>query len=66
MSTTYLGPRLIKGALISMNPVIPIPNVILFQYNPDTLTRRLEARSSGGGENSDRSEAFRLIGPLLH
>jgi len=63
MSTTYFGPRLIKGALISMNPVIPIPNVILFQYNPDMLTRTLEARSSGGGENSDRTEAFRLTGP---
>ncbi|MGH7496700.1 MAG: hypothetical protein ACREOO_30485 [bacterium] len=31
-------PRLIKGALIAIDPLVPIPNVILFQYNPDTLT----------------------------
>jgi len=58
-----LSPRLIKGALVGINPIAPIPNAILFQYNPDTLTRRLEARSTGGGEGSDRGEAFRLTGP---
>ncbi len=58
-----LSPRLIRGALVGINPIVPIPNVILFQYNPDTLTRRLDARSTGGGEGSDRSEAFRLTGP---
>lgn len=63
MATFENSPRLIKGALVGINPIIPIPNAILFQYNPDTLTRRLEARSTGGGEGSDRGEAFRLTGP---
>jgi len=64
MPTTFPGsPRIIKGALVGINPIIPIPNAILFQYNPDTLTRRLEARATGGGEGSDRGEAFRLTGP---
>lgn len=62
--TTFPGsPRLIKGALIGLDPLNPVASVVLFQYNPDTLTRRLEARATGGGEASDRSEAFRLTGP---
>jgi hypothetical protein len=62
--TSFPGsPRLLKGAIIGLDPVNPISSVIVFQYNPDTMTRRLEARSTGGGDNSDRSEAFRLTGP---
>lgn len=63
MPTYENAPRIIKGALVGINPIVPIPNVILFQYNPDMLTRRLEARATGGGEGSDRGEAFRLTGP---
>ena len=62
--TTFPGsPRLIKGAIIGLDPINPLASVVVFQYNPDTMTRRLEARSTGGGEGSDRSEAFRLTGP---
>lgn len=62
--TTFPGsPRLLKGAIVGMDPVNPLASVIVFQYNPDTMTRRLEARSTGGGENADRAEAFRLTGP---
>src|ERR1044071_2648655 len=63
--TTFPGsPRLLKGAIIGLDPVNPLASVVVFQYNPDTMTRRLEARSSGGGsESGDRSEAFRLTGP---
>lgn len=61
--TAFPGsPRLLKGAIIGMDPVNPLASVIVFQYNPDTMTRRLEARSMGG-EGGDRSEAFRLTGP---
>lgn len=57
------SPRLIKGAIVGLDPVNPLASVIVFQYNPDTMTRRLEARSMGGGDTNDRSEAFRLTGP---
>ena len=63
MSTFPGSPRLLKGAIIGLDPANPLASVIVFQYNPDSLTRRLEARSSGGGDNADRSEAFRLTGP---
>jgi hypothetical protein len=52
-----------KGALIGLDPVNPLASIIVFQYNPDTMTRRLDARSTGGNEWSDKSEAFRLTGP---
>lgn len=57
------SPRLIKGAIIGLDPLNPVASVVVFQYNPDTMTRRLEARSTGGGDNSDRAEALRLTGP---
>ena len=62
--TNFPGsPRLLKGAIVGLDPVNPLASVIVFQYNPDTMTRRLDARSAGGGDTSDRSEAFRLTGP---
>lgn len=63
MTTFPNSPRLIKGALVGVDIFNPLASVAVFQYNPDTMTRRLEARSTGGGETSDRSEAFRLTGP---
>jgi len=37
-------PTLLKGALIQFSAplLVPIPNVIIFQYNPETLTRTLQ------------------------
>jgi hypothetical protein len=59
--TTFPGsPRVLKGALVGFDPVVPIPSVIVFQYNPDTLTRTLKPRGPGG--EGARSEALRLTG----
>jgi len=55
------SPRLIKGALVGLDPVNPLASIIIFQYNPETLTRRLEARSMGG--DGDQTEVYRLTGP---
>lgn len=63
MSSFPGSPRLIKGAIIGLDPLNPVASVVVFQYNPDTMTRRLEARSTSGGDNSDRAEALRLTGP---
>ncbi len=44
MTTGYTrSPRFLKGALIhfSSQMLIPIPNIIVFQYNPETMTRTL-------------------------
>jgi hypothetical protein len=52
------GPRTLKGALVSMNLIDPIPTVVLFQYNPHSLTRQLRPQLVGG-EQGDRSQAVR-------
>jgi hypothetical protein len=37
------SPKLLKGALIQFSApmLVPIPNIIIFQYNPETLSRTL-------------------------
>lgn len=43
VTASPLRPKLLKGALIGFTEefLVPIPNIILFQYNPETLTRNL-------------------------
>ncbi|PYS66949.1 MAG: hypothetical protein DMF69_24540, partial [Acidobacteria bacterium] len=46
MATGYTrSPKLLKGALIQFSApmLIPIPNIIIFQYNPETMTRQLNS-----------------------
>lgn len=59
--TTFPGsPKLQKGAIVS-DPLSPLASVIIFQYNPDTMTRNINAQVLG--ENADKGEALRLKGP---
>ena len=60
MTTSSLRPALRKGALVTMGQSNLLADVIVFQYNPVTLTRSLEAQT--GSEGGDRSEALRLYG----
>lgn len=53
-------PKLLKGAIVAIAPPNPLPNAIIFQYNPVSLSRTLEVQA-GGGEGSP-SEALRLEG----
>jgi hypothetical protein len=61
MSTFPGSPQLMKGAIIGLDPFNPVASVIIFQYNPDRLTRTLTAQTVGG--TPDRGEALRLKGP---
>jgi hypothetical protein len=61
MSTFPGSPRLQKGALIGYDKYNPLASVVVFQYNPESLTRTIRARTAGG--NADRNEALRLTGP---
>ena len=50
--TTFPGsPRLIKGGGIGIEPFNPLANVVVFQYNPDTLTYTQQRQDSD--ENDD-------------
>lgn len=48
-----------KGALIEFSErfIGPVPNVIVFQYNPETLTRTLEVWQPGGGTTTGSDTA---------
>ncbi|TAH37117.1 MAG: hypothetical protein EYC70_09050 [Planctomycetota bacterium] len=62
MTTYPRSPRVLKGAVIGVDLFNPLASVIVFQYNPSELTRRLDAQTPGQGQ-ADRSEAMRLTGP---
>ncbi len=60
MSPLSNTPRLVKGAIIGFDLFNPLASVVIFQYNPEKVTRTLQAQ--GAGENSARAEAMRLKG----
>jgi len=58
--TTFPGsPRLQKGAIIGLDPFNPLASVVIFQYNPVTLTRTLTPKVEGGTGN----QPMRISGP---
>jgi hypothetical protein len=57
-----ISPRLLKGAIVSVDPNTGIPlGTINLQYNPDEITRSLKPQSVG--DQPDRTEILRLKGP---
>lgn len=64
------SPRFLKGALVAYQSQFlgPIPNIIVFQYNPEQLQRSLAHRTpprdtSSGNPGGAREDTFRVIGP---
>lgn len=55
------SPRIQKGALIGLDAFNPLASVVVFQYNPETLTRTLTARAAGG--DGSQGDALRLTAP---
>jgi hypothetical protein len=65
MSAFPGSPQLLKGGIVLLNPDTGQPvQIIVLQYNPDTLTRTLQVQGIGP-EPGDRLEALRLKGPPL-
>ena len=58
------SPRTLKGAIMAFDENNPLASIIVFQYNPERMTRKVTARTSGGksGVNGARSEVLRLTG----
>lgn len=58
------SPKLLKGALIQFSApmLVPIPNIIIFQYNPETMTRTLKpwsvARTEAEGSDAKKLETL--------
>ena len=74
--TSFPGsPKLLKGAIVGVDLFNPLASVILFQYNPEKLTRSVQisgrppAQAAGAapvaapGAASNRTEVLRLKGP---
>ncbi|HEX2204989.1 MAG TPA: hypothetical protein VHG91_16890 [Longimicrobium sp.] len=55
------SPRLLKGAIVGVDPMNPLASVIIFQYNPDSLSRRIAANAAN--PSAAQGEALRLKGP---
>ncbi|WP_141328753.1 hypothetical protein [Myxococcus sp. AB025B] len=60
MSSFPRTPRTQRGAIVGLDPFNPVASLVVFQYNPDTMTRTLTPQMSG--EGGDRTEALRLKG----
>lgn len=71
MSNFSRSPKLLKGALIEFSErfIGPIPNVIMFQYNPESMTRSLEvwsqdtSGSAGSTTSNDTSSTAQPFDP---
>ena len=60
---TFPGsPRLLKGAIVRIDPFNSLSSKIIFQYNPENLTRTLTAQTTGS-DDASRGEVMRLNGP---
>lgn len=63
MDSPKTFPRLVKGALATLDSSFStVTSIIPFQYNPVTLTRKLQVQTLSS-EKKDRTEPLRLNGP---
>lgn len=60
MSGFTRSPQLVKGAIVAFDLFNPIASVVIFQYNPTTVSRSLSVQRAGQG--GARSEVLRLTG----
>ena len=65
MSAFPGSPRLLKGAIVGVDLFNPLASLILFQYNPEKLTRsvQVQGRNQVPGAVPNRNEVLRLKGP---
>ncbi|MGI9102234.1 MAG: hypothetical protein ACR2IF_07290 [Terriglobales bacterium] len=65
MSTIPISPRVLRAGIVLADPsTLVVQRVISMQYNPDTLSRTLQARGVAN-EGGDRLDALRLTGPPI-
>ncbi|MEO6672192.1 MAG: hypothetical protein ABIN93_02070 [Ginsengibacter sp.] len=63
MSTFPGSPHVIKGGIVLIDSLTAkVQRIITLQYNPDTLSRTLQAQTISG-DGKDRSQPMRLTGP---
>ena len=60
MTTHSPAPRHARAALVGFDIASPLPRVVVFQYNPETVSRSLKTR--GGRDEGGPAEPMRLLG----
>lgn len=58
--TSPNSPRVLKGALVKLDTNVLAGSVIVFQYNPESVTRTFQPQATG--DDGARSEVMRLTG----
>jgi hypothetical protein len=59
-SSFPMSPKVLKGGIVAYQLPELLPTIIVFQYNPDEVTRSLQPRGAAGG---GRGDANRVNGP---
>ncbi|MBL7103297.1 MAG: hypothetical protein ISS18_03120 [Bacteroidales bacterium] len=60
------SPKLLKGAFVKLSDefLVPIPNIIVFQYNPEKMTRSLSpSAETSHGDSSNKSSTTEPFDP---
>jgi hypothetical protein len=55
------SPRLLRGAIVGIDLFNPLTSIVVFQYNPESLTRTLVPQTMDNEEGA-RTEVLRLTG----
>lgn len=65
MGQSPISPRLLKGAILGLDPFNPLASLVIFQYNPELIRRTITPNSASGQPSgqSAQAEALRLTGP---
>ncbi len=56
-------PKVLKGGIVAYQLPQLFPTVIVFQYNPDEVSRSIQARGAQSGGGGGRGDANRVNGP---
>jgi hypothetical protein len=64
-SSSPLAPKILKGAFIRLDEagIGPVPQVIAFQYNPESLTRKLKPYEKPADKESDQQDPAARAAP---
>lgn len=62
MGSFTRSPRSLRGAIIAVGPTAPVARVVVFQYNPDSVTRSLRPREAPSGRQVGAADAHRIWG----
>jgi hypothetical protein len=55
-------PRTLRGAIVAVDPLSPLSHIVVFQYNPDQMTRTLRPRQAPSEQQIGPADAHRIWG----